>query len=370
MKYTTGIIIGLALLAVGAYFVASNQGSENNNGGDESLAITTSFYPLQFALERIVGEFGTVTNIGAGRDPHNFEPSTQDMVTLQRSDLVVLQGADFEPWGDDVIARLEADNVPVVIATANIELHEGGHDHGDEGSPDMEHSDEHEKDSHSDEHAGEHADESHDDEHADEHTEDSHDGDHEAGAHAEEHTEESHDDGHEHGAYDPHTWLDPVLFSETVGYLAEKIATLDPSNAAVYRENAAALQAELAALDTEYANRLASCELDEVITSHDALGYLADRYNFKAHSIAGLSTQDTPSITTLAELREEAAEGIGAILLEENSITAYGETLARETGLQTLSLNPIAFIIPANETYLTLMRKNLDSFAIALVCNE
>jgi ABC-type Zn uptake system ZnuABC Zn-binding protein ZnuA len=75
-------------------------------------------------------------------------------------------------------------------------------------------------------------------------------------------------------------------------------------------------------------------------------------------------------MTTLAELRAEAAEGIGAILLEENSITAYGETLARETGLQTLSLNPIAHIIPANETYLTLMRKNLDSFATALVCNE
>jgi len=353
MKYTIGIIIGLVLIALGAYFVASNQGSEPSNEEGQSLSITTSFYPLQFALERIVGEFGTVTNIGAGRDPHNFEPSTQDMVTLQRSDLVVLQGADFEPWGDDVIARLEADNVPVIIATADIKLHEGGHDHGKKDSPDMEH-----------------ADEPHDDEHADEHKKESHYDDHEEGAHSDEHTEESHDDGHEHGAYDPHTWLDPVLFSEMVEHLTKKIAALDPSNAVVYRENAATLQAELAVLNTEYANRLASCELDEVITSHDAFGYLADRYNFKVHSIAGLSTQDTPSVTTLAELREEAAEGIGAILLEENSITAYGETLARETGLQTLRVNPIAYIIPANETYLTLMRKNLDSFVIALVCNE
>jgi zinc transport system substrate-binding protein len=322
MKNTIGIIIGVTLLAGGAYFFISNQDAETNTVENQALSIATSFYPLQFALERVVGDFGTVTNIGAGRDPHDFEPSTQDMVRLQRSDLVVLQGADFEPWGDDVMARLEADNVPVLLATADIELHEGGHDHGDEKSPE------------------------------------------------EEHADESHDDEHEHGSYDPHTWLDPVLFSEMVGHLTEKIATLDPSNAAVYQENAAALQVELAALNTEYADRLASCDLDKVITSHDAFGYLADRYGFKAHSIAGLSTQDTPSVTTLAELRAEAVEGIGAILLEENSITAYGETLARETGLQTLSLNPIAHIIPANETYLTLMRKNLDSFATALICNE
>jgi len=357
IKNTIGIIIGVALLAGGAYVLGSNQGAETNSTENQALSITTSFYPLEFALERIVGEFGTVTNVGAGRDPHNFRPSTQDMVMMQRSDVVVLQGADFEPWGDDVIARLEADGVQVIIATDAVELHESGHDHGEDHATEADHTDEHTDD---------HADESHDDEHVEE----SHDDGHKADEPADEHKEESHEDEHEHGAYDPHTWLDPVLFSEMVEYLTEKIATLDPSNAAVYRNNAAALQAELAALDTEYADRLANCELDEVITSHDAFGYLADRYGFKAHSIAGLSTQDTPSVTTLAALRAEAAEGIGAILLEENSITAYGETLARETGLQTLRLNPIAYIIPADETYLTLMQSNLDSFATALVCNE
>jgi len=314
MKNVVKIIIGGVLLAGGVFFFFSNQGNQTNNTENMPLSIVTSFYPLEFALERIVGDFGTVTNVGEGRDPHSFKLSTQDMFAMQKSNLVVLQGDDFEPWGDDVVARLEADNVKVVIATANIELHKGGHDH--------------EEDSHKNEHAD------------------------------------------EHGSYDPHTWLDPVLFSKTVEYLTEKIVTIDPINAVAYLENAAELQSELAVLDTEYSDKLASCDLDEVITSHDAFGYLAERYNFNVHSIAGLSTQDTPSLTTLAELREEAEEGIGAILLEENSITAYGETLARETGLQSLSLNSIAYIIPVNENYLTLMRKNLDSFATALLCNE
>ena len=72
----------------------------------------------------------------------------------------------------------------------------------------------------------------------------------------------------------------------------------------------------------------------------------------------------------MAELKEEAAEGIDAILLEENSVAAYGETLARETGLQTLTINPIAYIVPTGHNYLTLMRSNLTAFATALQCHD
>jgi zinc transport system substrate-binding protein len=338
MKQTVGIIIGVGLLIGGGFLLFNNQNPGQNSDEEQGLEITTSFYPLEFASERIVGELGTVINIGAGRDPHDFEPSTQNLVAMKRADAVVLQGADFEPWGDAVVASLKADNVSVIIATSDIELHEGGHEHGEDGS---------DNDAHASEREEEHEDESHGDEHDD-----------------------GHDDDNEHGAYDPHTWLDPVLFSEMVGHLAEKIATLDPSNADTYMKNAATLQTELASLHAQYENRFTGCELDEVITSHDAFGYLGDRYDFEIHAIAGLSTQDTPSATTLASLKVEAEEGIGAILLEENSITAYGETLARETGLQTLSINPISHVIPVDEDYFTLMQKNLDAFATALACNE
>jgi zinc transport system substrate-binding protein len=341
MKYSIGIIIA-ALLLVGGWYVISNNEASKSESNDmtqqetEKLSIVTSFYPLEFALGRIVGDLGTIANIGEGKDPHDFEPTIQNVLSLQKADLVVLQGADFEPWGDDIIARLEADGVPVAIATADIELHEGGH-HDEHGE--VEHGDEHE-----DEHGDEHEDE-HGDEHEDEH-------------------------GDEHGAYDPHTWLDPVLFSEVVANLTDEVVLLDPSNATVYRANAAALQLELATLDTEYKNKLAACALGEVITSHDAFGYLAERYGFEIHAIAGLSTQDTPSAITLASLKEESEEGIGAILLERSSITAYGETLARETGLETLSINPISYVVPDGEDYLTLMQSNLNTFATALKCNE
>jgi zinc transport system substrate-binding protein len=227
-----------------------------------------------------------------------------------------------------VVAQLSTNDVAVHIAVEKLELMEGGHE----------------------DHEG-------------------HEGHEEHQAH------EGHEDHEEHGAHaghgglDPHTWLDPLLYRETVGHLAEAIVAIDEANATLYQDNAAALQAQLATLHDTYQSTLSDCSLDAVITSHDAFGYLAKRYEFEVHSIAGLSTQDTPSATTLAELREEAEEGIGAILLEENSVAAYGETLARETGLQTLSVSPIAYIESDDENYLSLMQENLNVFATALQCN-
>ena len=348
-RYTIGIIIALLLLG-GSWYLASNHPNNERQYPEEAtqttesvLTIATSFYPLQFAAERIVGDLGVVTNIGAGVDPHNYEPSARDMLTLERADLVVLQGVDFEPWGDGVARQLRTNGVAVHIATAGLNLMENeDHEEGDEHGEEVDHEEDE-------------ADHEEDEE------------EHEEEADHDEADEDGHDD---HGEFDPHTWLDPVLFGKMVEGLTATVIATNPENSDIYRANATKLQAELANLNGRYENRLASCELDEVITSHDAFGYVAKRYHFSAHSIAGISTQDTPSVTTLATLREEAAEGIGAILLEENNITAYGETLARETGLQTLALNPIAYAIPDDEDYLTLMQKNLDAFAIALKCDE
>ncbi|NBD74110.1 zinc ABC transporter solute-binding protein [Patescibacteria group bacterium] len=379
-------VLVLVLAAVGGWLVYSGQLDTHEESGEQTheeghddehdehelvakepvredgrFSIATSFYPLEFALSRIVGDLAEVRNVGAGRDPHDFRPSTQDIRMLQEADLVVLQGAQLEPWGEDVSAQLRQVSVPVVRATAELDLREAGEHHGaHEGE---QHADAHADDAHEEEMRGEdgHSEDGHAAEHGAEHEEE----------HEEKHADESHEDehGHEHGAYDPHTWLDPVLFSETIEHLAEAVSALDPENADTYEANAAALQDELAALHSEYDTALATCSMDEVIVSHDAYSYLAERYGITMHTIAGLSTQDRPSAQTLAALKEEAEEGVGAILLEENSIAAFGETLAAETGLTTLPVDPIASAIPQGEDYLTLMRANLETLRTALQCN-
>jgi zinc transport system substrate-binding protein len=375
MNKTTLLIVAVLVIGGGWFFLSQGDkdhghdhehDDEHMHGGAEDIVakepvradgeftIATSFYPLAFALETLTEGVAEVTNIGEGRDPHDVQLSTQNIATMQQADLVVLQGAELEPWGNDIIEQLGAENVPVLLATHGLTLMEGGHehDHGGEHEGEEEHHDEDEQ----------HDNEMHHDEDEEQHGHEHEDQDHEEDGHHDE-------DEHDHGAYDPHTWLDPVLFSQSVAEMVEALTILDPENAALYEERGATLQAELATLDTEYTDGLANCALAEVITSHDAFGYLGERYDFEIHTIAGLSTQDLPSAQTLAELREEAEAGVGAILLEANSVSAYGETLAAETGLQTLSINPAAYLVPEGEDYFSIMRTNLATFADALQCN-
>ena len=53
-------------------------------------------------------------------------------------------------------------------------------------------------------------------------------------------------------AGDPHVWLDPVLMRRIVGQVRAALTRADPAGRATYARNAAALDAELVALDQRY----------------------------------------------------------------------------------------------------------------------
>lgn len=384
MQYVLGIIGAIALIGGGFLIFTSSSDTPTREAvrADGEFTIVASFYPLAFALEAIAGDAAAVVNISEGRDPHDYRPSARDLERMQQADLVVLQGAGLEPWGVDVRETLEAAGVPVAIATEPLSLYEADaeHEHDDAHAEDTaakhedEHTQEHETE-HAHEHEGEHEhEEEYDAEHMVAHDEDhAHEAEHEheeEGEHEHE-DEHDHDHAHDHGGLDPHTWLDPVRFSESVVYLRDTVSELDPEYATTYQENAAALRAELADLDTAYAAALAECAADSAIVSHDAFGYLADRYDLTMHPIAGLSTADTPSAAELAALREEAREsGSQAVLTEESAVTEFAETVARETDLTVLPLNPIAFAIPDGADYRSLMRGNLESLQTAYACSR
>jgi zinc transport system substrate-binding protein len=309
-----------------------------------SFDIAVSFYPLQFIAETITGDLAAIYNVSEGSDPHDYQLTNQDLLNLQRSDLVIIQGAEFEPWGDDAILQLTSAEVPYILATDNLNLISLSGSHSEDSSH---------KEDHHDDHAEEA--ESHE---ANEHHEDETD-----------HAEEGHDHSHDHGDYDPHTWLDPVLMIEKVNEITSAVSTLDPENASTYRQNADSLIIELEKLDLDYQTDLAQCEINEAIVSHDAFGYLAKRYNLDMHPIAGISTNDSPSARLLAELANKANTGVTSILSETSSVTEYAETLSRDTGLDIVPINTIAYAIPEGENYLTLMKTNLDSIKTAYACN-
>ncbi len=105
---------------------------------------------------------------------------------------------------------------------------------------------------------------------------------------------------------DPHVWMDPVRVAAALPSLAGALGDADQALAAEFDERARGYAKELAALDREITAELRSVpESDrELVTSHDALGYFADRYGLEviASAFPASGPEAEPSAEQLAEV--------------------------------------------------------------------
>ncbi len=172
---------------------------------------------------------------------------------------------------------------------------------------------------------------------------------------------------------DPHFWLDPVLAQKEVGLIRDALTKADPDGRSAYKTNAAAAVIQLQKLDQAFKNSLKSCPTREIVVSHDAYSYLARRYQLTLLPIAGLSPEQEPSPQTLADLVQTVQQKkIKFIFFETLASPRLAETLARETGAQSLVLNPLegrtAAEIQSGADYFSLMQNNLKNIRMALQC--
>ena len=64
----------------------------------EPLEVFAANYPLAYFAERILAGGGTVRMPPSGGDPADWRPSVDDVLGMQRADVILLNGAGFEPW--------------------------------------------------------------------------------------------------------------------------------------------------------------------------------------------------------------------------------------------------------------------------------
>ena len=176
--------------------------------------------------------------------------------------------------------------------------------------------------------------------------------------------------GAEDGDLDPHFWLDPLLMADLAGGMGDRLAELDPENAATYRANADDLVADLEQIDAAYADGLTGCQRDLVVVSHDAFGYLA-RYGLHLEPIAGLSPDAEPTPAALAALADLIdAEGVTTVFSERLSSPALAEMLATDLGVGAAVLDPLEGLTDETKgkDYLSLMEDNLSALEEANGC--
>jgi zinc transport system substrate-binding protein len=161
---------------------------------------------------------------------------------------------------------------------------------------------------------------------------------------------------------DPHVWLDPVLFAR----VGRRIGT-------ALRRPAGGFVVDLQQLDRDYRDGLRDCKRHEIVTSHEAFGYLAARYGLKQVAITGVTPESEPSPRQLAHVIQVVRRTHATTLFFETLVSPrLAQTVAREVGARTAVLDPIEGLTPDEQTrgenYVTLMRRNLAALRKALEC--
>ncbi len=276
--------------------------------------IVTSFYPMYVFTQNVAKDVPGVRVVNmAGESTgclHDYQLKTRDMVTLEEASALVINGGGMEQFMDKVI--LSHPDLPVIDAGAGIEMLCADEEHDHEG-----------------------------------------------------HAHDEHD--HDHGALNAHVWLDPELAIRQVNNIAEGLAQADAANADAYRANAAAYVLRLEALNSEIAAQLEDVKGSRIITFHEAFSYFADAYGLVVAGVIANDNGEEPSTRQIAKTCDLVRqENVKALFIEPQYPAKSAETIARETGAQVFTLDPVVSGDGALDSYETLMRKNAQVLAGAL----
>src|SRR5436853_4289211 len=105
-------LLSLLTLAACSGGQATHGQSSSSSSSAGKLTVTASFYPLAYIAERIGGNLVTVTQVTPGGvEPHDYEPSLEQLVNVQKAKVFLMNGAGVDAWGDKVIADLRRDGI-------------------------------------------------------------------------------------------------------------------------------------------------------------------------------------------------------------------------------------------------------------------
>ena len=306
--------LSLVALAAASALVLTACGSSDDTAsesdGSGPLDVVAAFYPLELMVEEVGGDRVSVSNLAKpGAEPHDLELTPSDIARVSEADLVVyLEG--FQPAVDDAVASEAPDTSWNAGEYANLDLTYTPIEEGEEATD-------------------------------------------------------------EAGSVDPHFWLDPTRYAEVATALAAGLSDLDPDGAATYEANAQAFVDDLETLDAEWKAGVEVCSNRNLVTSHNAFGYLAQRYDLEQRGITGLTPEDEPTPQALADIAEfVTANDVKTIYFETLVSPAIAETLAAETGAKTAVLDPVEGLSEESEgsDYFEIMRANLVNVRAGQPC--
>jgi zinc transport system substrate-binding protein len=295
------IIIVIPLSSIAIYSADSKIQQENTK---TKLSVMTSFYPLHEFAQKVGQDKVDVTLlVPIGVEPHDWEPTIQDVQKMQKADLIVINGIGFESWVDNLG---EINYHGQIVDTSNGIFSKN-----------------------------------------------------------EQAIKESIELDIRIQADDPHIWLNPMMAKIQVQNIADAFSESDPQNEKFYQQNTKKYKNELDLLDEKIRNELSNCSHD-FIAFHDAFSYFADEYNLNQHSIISSNNPHAePTAKILQDIINTARElNVKVIFTEETVDSRTSQVIANEIGGKVLVLSPIE--IGNDQSYISRMTENLNNLKEAL----
>ena len=226
------------------------------------VATTTQATDLSRILTDGVPNIEITPLMGAGVDPHLYQPTESDIRAMNAADMVVYSGLHLEGQFDAVFAALREQGT--LIYTLSKPVKDAGFVIGGFGA-----------------------------------------------------------DQNQAGTDDPHFWFDPRNWELTVADLAQTLAELDPDNADTYTAHAEAYNERLRLLYAWADEGMRSVPEAQryLVTSHDAFQYFGAAFGWQMAGIQGISTEDETGVGDIQRTAQFVVEQNIPVLFVESSIS-------------------------------------------------
>jgi zinc transport system substrate-binding protein len=299
------------------FFAAGCSRKENTaQTGENKLTVAaTIFTPYDFVREIAGDRVNLSMLLPPGAESHSFEPSPQDIITIQNSRLFLYAGGESDEWVDRILESMDTKNMKILSLMDCVDVVE------EEVVEGME-------------------------------------------------EEEEEEEGI---AYDEHVWTSPQNAARIVQAITDTLCELDAANADFYRQNSAAYTAKLAELDTDFKAVADNAKRKTIIFGDRfPFRYFADAYGLSYYAaFPGCSTETECSAATVAFLIDKMkSERIPVIFHIELSNEKIADTIAEATSAKKLLIHACHNISKSDlengASYLSLMRGNVENLREAL----
>lgn len=337
------LILGMMLTGCGmsGQQTEQNGGKEQNTEENKKISVVATIFPQYDFVRQIAGDDVEIKMLlKPGEETHSYEPTPQDIIAIQNSDLFIYVGGENDAWVEDILESMPDNGRKTLKLVDCVDTVEEEHVEGMKEERGHDHEDHDDHDDHDAEHEEDEAD----------------------------HEEHGQEEIHSVHEIDEHVWTSPLNAIKIVEQIKEELCEIDPENASDYEENAEAYVAQLNELDQEFQ--------DVVDHSKRKLMIFGDRFPFRYFAEAygldyyaafsGCASDTEPSAATMAFLINKVRdENIKTVLKMELSNENIAKAIAEATNADVKEFyschNLTAEQFADGETYLSLMEKNVET---------